>query len=371
MTHRSTVSRRAALIGGLSGLVGLAGCAAPAQNLVGGAQLATGEAQQGGHAPQTSGVGHGGHTGITGNMLQGDVDPATNGFDPMAMLTDFDYGQVSTLPSGQTLREYTIYAADKTIEIAPGISFPAWAYNGRVPGPTLRCTEGDRIRVAFTNGSSHPHSIHFHGFHDIEMDGVTAIEPGGRFVYEFDAAPYGLHVYHCHVPPFMRHIHKGLYGTFIIDPPTPRPPAQELVMVMNAFDTNFDGANEVYAVNTVGFHYTKHPIPLRTNELVRIYLSNFTEFDPINSFHLHANLFNVFRTGTRQEPSDYTDVLMLCQAERHILEFAYKKPGQYMFHAHQSEFNQLGWMGIFDVSETGAPSAPFASAAKLGICRLT
>jgi hypothetical protein len=58
-------------------------------------------------------------------------------------------------------------------------------------------------------------------------------------------------LHHCHTVPFRRHIHEGLYGAFIIDPPTPRAPAKELIMVMNAFDTNFDTENEFYAVNTV------------------------------------------------------------------------------------------------------------------------
>jgi FtsP/CotA-like multicopper oxidase with cupredoxin domain len=313
---------------------------------------------------------HGALAHNQGNMVIGDVDPAVNGFDPSALLTDFDYGRVSTLPSGQTLREYTLDAVAKTIEIAPGISFPAWVYNGRVPGPALRCTQGDRLRVTFTNGTDHPHSIHFHGMHPAEMDGVAPVAPGGQFVYEFDAEPFGVHVYHCHTTPFARHIHKGLYGMLIIDPPAPRPPARELVMVMNAFDTNFDAENEVYAVNTVAFHYTKHPIPIKTGELVRVYLSNFTEFDLINSFHIHANLFQLYRTGTKLAPDEYTDLVMLCQAERHILEFTYTRPGQFMFHAHQSEFNQLGWMGIFDVTDDGLASEPFAAAARMGLCTL-
>jgi FtsP/CotA-like multicopper oxidase with cupredoxin domain len=289
------------------------------------------------------------HT-MAANMVQGDVTKATNGFDPMEVLTDFDYGTVSKLPDGRTLREYRLFASDKTIEIAPNVAFPAWVYNNRVPGPTIRCTQGDRIKVIFVNGSSHPHSIHFHGMHMAAMDGVDPIEPGKQFTYEFDAEPFGLHLYHCHTVPIRRHIHKGLYGTFIIDPPKPRPSAKELVMVMNAFDTNFDGENEVYAVNTVAFHYAKHPIPLKVNELVRVYLVNVTEFDPVNSLHLHANLFNVYRTGTRLEPQEFTDMIMLAQAERHILEFRYKFPGKYMFHAHQSEFTELGWMGMFEVS---------------------
>lgn len=297
----------------------------------------------------TGGSAHSGHT-MLANMTQGDVTKAINGFDPIEILTNFDYGTITKLPDGRTLREYRLYASNKTIEIAPNVTFPGWVYNNRVPGPTLRCTQGDRMRVIFVNGSDHPHSIHFHGIHSAAMDGVDPVEPGKQFVYEFDAEPFGLHLYHCHSVPLRRHIHKGLYGTFIIDPPQKRPPAKELVMVMNAFDTNFDGENEVYAVNTVAFHYAKHPIPLKVNELVRLYLVNITEFDPVNSLHLHANFFQVYRTGTSLEPHEFTDMVMLAQAERHILEFRYKLPGKYMFHAHQSEFTELGWMGMFEVS---------------------
>src|SRR5574341_1931253 len=69
-----------------------------------------------------------------GNAMMGDVDPnSTNRFDPTALRTDFDYGRVSTLPDGRTLREYDLYAVDKEIEVAPGVIFPGWTYNGRVP----------------------------------------------------------------------------------------------------------------------------------------------------------------------------------------------------------------------------------------------
>jgi manganese oxidase len=280
----------------------------------------------------------------------GDIDP--RGFDPVKFLSDFDYGKVSTLPNGQTLREYYISALDREIEIAPGVFFPAWTYNGQVPGPTLRCTEGDRVRVHFSNAGTHPHTIHFHGIHPPNMDGVfEVVQPRQTFVYEFDAEPFGLQLYHCHSVPLKRHIHKGLYGTFIIDPKQGRPPAREFVMMMNAFDTDFDGENEVYSVNTVAFHYQKHPIPVRLNELVRIYLVNITEFDLINSFHIHGNFMKVFRTGTDLERFEYTDNLMLCQGERAVLEMTFKFPGKSMFHAHQSEFAELGWMGMFDVRE--------------------
>ena len=253
-------------------------------------------------------------------------------------------------PDGSLLREYQIYAVDREIEIAPGVFFPAWTYNGQVPGPTIRATEGDRIRVTFRNLGTHPHSIHFHGWHPPDMDGSLPgqeVMPGYSFVYEFDAEPYGLHLYHCHTVPLRRHIHKGLYGAFIIDPRGGRPPADEMVMVMNGFDTNFDAENEVYAVNTIANAYLHEPIRVQIGRRVRIYLVNVTEFDLINSLHLHAMFFDVIRTGTSMTPTEHTDTLMLCQGERAIVETTFRYPGDFMFHAHQSEFAELGWMGLF------------------------
>jgi FtsP/CotA-like multicopper oxidase with cupredoxin domain len=161
-------------------------------------------------------------------------------------------------------------------------------------------------------------------------------------------------LYHCHTFPLARHIAKGLYGVFIVDPKGGRPPVDhELVMVMNGFDVDFDDENDLYAVNTVAFHFQKNPIPIRVGEKVRIYLVNILEFDLINSFHLHANFFDYYPTGTSLEPNEYTDTIMQTQAQRGILEFSYKFPGLYMFHAHNTEFAELGWTGNFDVLPGG------------------
>src|SRR5215204_6340254 len=260
------------------------------------------------------------------------------------------YYRETQRPDGSLLREYELVTVDREIEIAPGVFFPAWTFNGQVPGPTLRATEGDRVRVTFINSGSHPHTIHFHGWHEPAMDGSLPehqVMPGQQFVYEFDADPFGLHLYHCHAVPLKRHIHKGLYGVFMVDPRTPRPKADELVMVMNGFDTNFDSDNEVYAVNTVAHHFMYAPIRVEVGALVRIHLVNVTEFDLVNSLHLHGMFFDVFKTGTALTPNERTDTLMLCQGERAILETTFRYPGDFMFHAHQTEFAELGWMGLF------------------------
>jgi FtsP/CotA-like multicopper oxidase with cupredoxin domain len=310
---------------------------------------AAGAAEHEGHAAM-----HGGHDEMGHASFRGAVDFAGNGFDPHEVLRDFDWGRTTRLPSGRVLREWELIAGQKEIEVAPGVNFEAWVYNGRLPGPTLRAREGERLRITFRNGTIHPHTIHFHGLHPASMDGVAGagageVPPGGTTVYEFDAEPFGLHLYHCHVRPLAEHIQKGLYGAFVIDPKQGREDADELVMVMHGLDTNFDRENEIYAVNGIGFAYMDPPIQVRRGELTRIYLANLTEFDPINSFHVHGNFFHYFPTGTSLQPVELTDTVMQCQGQRGILELKFNRPGRFMFHAHQSEFTELGWQGFFEV----------------------
>ena len=298
-------------------------------------------------------------------MSRREISTEPAGIDPYLYLTTWNFNNLdpeerknyykeSRLSDGKLLREYWFTIIDREIIVAPGISFPAWTFNGQVPGPTIRATEGDRIRIHFTNDGTRPHTMHFHGFHPAGMDGAAPdqfIDPGGVFIYEFDAEPGGLHLYHCHSTPLAQHIHKGLYGVYIVDPRVPRTAAQELVMMMNGFDTDFDGSNDVYAVNGYAFYYMNYPIQVIRNELVRIYLVNILEFDETNSFHVHGNFFNEYRTGTRTVPDGYTDTVIMGQAERSVLELKFPFTGEFMFHAHKTEFAELGWMGLFAVED--------------------
>jgi FtsP/CotA-like multicopper oxidase with cupredoxin domain len=272
-------------------------------------------------------------------------DDATN---PMKMLREFDYGTVKQ-ENGRTIREFQLTAGTSIIKLNSAVSYNIWDLNGRIPGPTLRAKQGDRIRVLFLNNAGHSHSLHFHGVHPAEMDGVRPISNGKATIYEFDAEPYGVHLYHCHIEPVTRHIAKGLYGMFIIDPPTPRPPADEIVLVMAGYDVNDDSHNDYYAFNGLPHHYMHHPIPIYQNQLIRLYVLNIIEYDPAVTFHLHANFFDVYRYGMSMTPSEKTDVITMGVAERHILEFAFRYPGKYMFHPHQDAIAENGCMGQFEV----------------------
>lgn len=341
-------------------------------------------------------------------------------FDPHEYLYAFNTGrdgqdivdQEIYEEDGRTVRHFELTVVDTTIEVAPGVDFPipAWAFNGQVPGPTLRAVEGDQIRVTLRNGSAHAHTIHPHLLNfDPVMDGVPqtgpgVLETGEEFTYEWDAQPAGMHFYHCHTFPLRAHIHRGLYGVIIVDPDPDRvrenprdyvnyhgpisdeyrenlveiarsrnhefsenDAVNEMVMVMNGFDIDFDEDNEVYAANTRAFCYgvgqtdgkgnwesgeTKRPIRINKNEPQRVYLVNATEFDEINSFHPHSQFFDYYDHGTTLYPTHKNiDTIMQSQAQRGILELDYSdhQPGLYMFHAHQSEFAEQGWMSFFEV----------------------
>jgi FtsP/CotA-like multicopper oxidase with cupredoxin domain len=368
---------------------------------------------------------------------------------PIEYLTYFNCGHVSKDDSGRTVRQFTLIVEEnqKIPVTYEGHIMDAWTFNGTVPGPTIRVTEGDlvRIRVINSNENSNPHSLHTHSIHYAKNDGVSmggypggAISPGRSFTYEFVAQPYGVYPYHCHVDPIADHINRGLYGMMIIDPLEPRPQMTEMAMLLNGYDLDLDlegptkippaalfqteedsnmtegmtdnetsteanmtegmtdnetsteanmtlvssdtgsadeqgdspddgssdgnsgddgssdedsgdRVNDIYTVNGKAFDYMMNPIVLQTGKPYRIYLVNMLEFDLVNSFHLHGAMFNYYTAGTDETPDYNTDIVTLSQGDRGIMEFTYAYPGTYMFHAHQTEFTDLGWMGLFDV----------------------
>ncbi len=302
-------------------------------------------------------------------------------------LTYFNCGRVKVdlLPEGkqQVTREFTLVAKEnQSIPIAyNGLKFEnAWTFNGTIPGPTMRATQGDLVKITVVNsmGNNHSHSLHLHSIHSGDIDGIDgeagAIAPGHNFTYTFVAQPYGVYPYHCHVTPIEQHINKGLYGVFMIDPPVPRPQMREMVMLMNGYDLDyekegvgpsriptpeevaddfmpqaFEHVNEVYTANGKAFDYMNHPILLQKGVPYRVYVVNMLEFDPVNNFHLHGNVFKYYPSGTSETPAFVSDIIALTQGDRGIVEFKFDLPGKYMFHSHINELSDLGWMGFFEV----------------------
>lgn len=300
-------------------------------------------------------VGHAAHLPpMKGSGLFQYEYPGRRRFDPSQV---HDPAPPAPTPAPNGVREFTlVLEEDVPHEVAPGVVVPSWTFNGTVPGPVLRATEGDLVRITLVNKGSLPHTIHFHGIHPASMDGVfELVAPGESFTYEFVARPFGVMPYHCHSMPTTQHIHNGLYGMMIIDPKEGRKPMRELAMVMSAFDLDRDGEAEFYAWNGRAFQYADNPITLAQGEPVRMYVMNI--FEEAMVPHLHGNLYRFYPSGTSLQPSEYTDVKTLSIAERGILEFTYDYPGTYMFQCHVTEHMEQGLMGWFQVGEKETSTA--------------
>ena len=170
---------------------------------------------------------------------------------PVEYLTHFNCGHVSKDESGRTVRQFTLIVEEnQKIPITyEGHIFDGWTFNGTIPGPTIRVTEGDlvRIRIINSNENTHAHSLYSQPTHYVKNNAFTmtgqpggTISPGRSFTYEFVAAPYGVYPYYCHVEPMADHINRGLYGMIIIDPKEPRPKMTEMVMLLNGYDLDLD-----------------------------------------------------------------------------------------------------------------------------------
>lgn len=248
---------------------------------------------------------------------------------------------------GPTTRRIALDVIDQRVAVSVDRTFDAWTFGGSVPGPILRANEGDLLEITLRNRTGHAHNLHFHGRHEIDADGWEPVPPGGEFVYRLTAGPFGVHPYHCDFTPSDDHIANGLYGLLIVDPPRPRPRANEVALVLGGFDADGDGASELFAWNGVAGFYAKYPIKVTAGELVRVYLANVVTDIALASFHLHAEMFEVYRNGTGLVPDQRTDILSLGPAERAIVEFRLPARGRYMFHPHQRQMAEHGAMGWF------------------------
>jgi hypothetical protein len=172
------------------GSAALAGSSLPLlRGLLTGSGVAPAEAEMpAGHAGMSTSGTHPAMKAVHTGFASGpEVNHRRNGFDPSELVRDFDWGKTRRLPTGQVLREWQLAATDKDIEVAPGLTYPAWVYNGRIRRP---CPGGERLD-SLGNGSSHAHdplpaSIRI-SWTNANLGSAAAIKPGETFTYEFRA----------------------------------------------------------------------------------------------------------------------------------------------------------------------------------------
>jgi manganese oxidase len=220
-------------------------------------------------------------------------------------------------------------------EVSPGKRVPSFVINGQTPGPLIRVTEGDRVRVVVTNQLSESTALHWHGLRlENEADGVPfitqdPIRPGESYTYEFTARNAGSHMYHSHHNAAVQAT-GGLLGALIIDPKEEAQrnrygEHQDVLMILG------DGARG-YTINGKGFPATE-PIVARVGEKIRIRLMN-EGFVP-HPMHVHGlAMLVVERDGYPLSHPYMVDTLNVAPGERYDVIIEADAPGVWAFHCH-------------------------------------
>jgi FtsP/CotA-like multicopper oxidase with cupredoxin domain len=218
-------------------------------------------------------------------------------------------------------------------ETEKGKKVEAWAYNGQVPGPQIRVTEGDRVRVVLKNQLEESSSIHFHGLMiPNAMDGVTfmtqpPVKPGDSFTYEFTARNPGSHMYHSHHNSTLQ-VGKGLLGAFIIQPKRPRAVEKADIDYVLILNDGFHG----FTINGKSFPATE-PIVAKKGQKLRIRFMN--EGTMIHPMHLHGMPMKVIDKDGWPQPAPWLcDTLNVAPGERWDAIVDCTEPGTWAFHCH-------------------------------------
>jgi FtsP/CotA-like multicopper oxidase with cupredoxin domain len=235
--------------------------------------------------------------------------------------------------------------------LTDGVTVNAMTYNGTVPGPMIRVTEGDQVRILVRNELDEPTTIHWHGVEvPNNMDGVPGVTqepilPGETFTYEFTAKPAGTFMYHSHYEGDIQ-VSAGLYAPFIIDPKEPEvnPPDVDLTLMLSEWLLR-DGLTyaampmsgmepNYFTINGKSFPSTQ-TINVKTGQRVRLRFIGIGQF--IHPMHLHGVPFKIVATDGHPVPelAQLTkDTLSIAPGERYDVEFIAGEPGQWMLHCH-------------------------------------
>ncbi len=235
------------------------------------------------------------------------------------------------LPDGT--KEFELTARVVQWEVARGERHEAWTYNGMVPGPVIRVTEGDKLRVVLHNKLPESTAIHFHGMRlPNDQDGVpflteAPVKPGQTYVYTFVAKPVGTQMYHSHYDA-LKQVTSGMLGALIVDPKNPagQPKVnQDVLMVLGDGPLGF-------TINGKGFPATA-PIVAKLGEIVRIRYMNAGQM--IHPFHLHGLVQKVIaKDGYMLDHPYLADTVLVGPGERYDVLVQADALGAWAYHCH-------------------------------------
>ncbi|HTH66043.1 MAG TPA: multicopper oxidase domain-containing protein [Gemmatimonadales bacterium] len=262
-----------------------------------------------------------------------------------------------------TLRHVRIEIRHVKIAVAHGATYDAWSFDGRVPGPFIRVTQGDTVDFTLVNRAPIPHSMDFHAAEVAPNRVYVNVIPGDSLHYRFIARVPGAFLYHCGTAPVAMHIANGMYGAIIVDPRQPRPAAREFVLVQSEFYTqHVAGADsntlaldwqkllglapDYVTFNGRAAQYATAPLRVKPGEPVRFYVVNAGP-NRISAFHVVGAIFDrVFLDGSATATLNGVQTVDVPVGGGAVFELHLAEAGDYPFVTHAFADATKGAVGV-------------------------
>ena len=253
----------------------------------------------------------------------------------------------------------------RTVSIAPGIKYDAWAFTNGVLGPPMHVRQGQRVNVTMTNNAPIPHSIDFHAARIAPNVAFRDIAPGESFKFSFVAKDPGVFMYHCGTKPVLAHIANGMYGAIVVEPKKPLPPAdREYVLVASEWYLSSPGLDAPASLDMVKAHemtpdwvtwngyagqYVKHPLTADPGDTVRFWVVTAgPSFD--TAFHVVGTILN--RAWVNQDMTRYQQGVQTVSVPAGgggVFDVKIDQPGLYPFVSHSFASVDMGLVGLLKV----------------------
>jgi nitrite reductase (NO-forming) len=231
-----------------------------------------------------------------------------------------------------------------------------------VPGRTIRVTVGDTVHFTLVNGGPIPHSIDFHAAEIAPDRAYRNVMPRDSIQFQFVARVPGVFMYHCGTAPVASHIANGMYGALIVDPASPRPRADEFVVVESEFylgpphgpdslrsmnwERVLNQSPDYVVFNGVASRYATHPIEVKSGAPLRIYVVNAGP-NRISSFHVVGAIFDRVYADGFGRPFDGMQTWNVPVGGGAIFDLRLAEPGLYPFVTHAFADATKGAVGVF------------------------
>ena len=220
------------------------------------------------------------------------------------------------------------------------------AYNGSVPGPTLRVQQGSGLVVNVVNEGDLEATVHWHGLrlenrYDGTVETQRPIPVGGTFSYRLTFPDPGIYWYHPHIREDYGQ-EMGLYGSIVVVPSSPEywPPVhREIALTLDDIlleegqVASFSRQHPTYTAmgrfgNVLLINGEPHlSLAARHGEVVRFYLTNTANTRVFNVGLRGARMKLVGGDSGRCEREAFVESVVIAPSERAVLDVLFDRPG--------------------------------------------